>query len=82
MNKNWRNVDKLVSCITDHKTFGGKMKDNLYETAVTDLSPVFDNDVELNFCSCQNNCKSVCSKYKKEEPYVYRDAFLYKWQKW
>ena len=61
----WRNGDKAVQFITDPEKFGWKMKDNLYETVLTDLAPVLDIDAELSFCSGQINCRSMRCKCKK-----------------
>ena len=59
------NGSKAVSSITDPKNFGWKMKDNVYETVLTDLAPLLNIDAELRFCSGQTNCRSICFKRKK-----------------
>ena len=61
----FRNGDKAVSSIIDPKNFDWKMKDNLYETVLTDLAPLRNIDAELSFCSGQTNCRSICFKCKK-----------------
>ena len=48
---------KSLSFISDLEKFGRKMKDNLYEVGITDLTPVHDIFPALSFCSCQRNCK-------------------------
>ena len=61
----FHNGDKTVSFITDPKNFGWKMKDNVFETVLTDLGPVLDIDAALSFCSDQTNCRSMWCKCKK-----------------
>ena len=61
----FRNGDKAVSSITDPKTCRWKMKDNVYKTALIDLTPLLNIDAELSFCSGQTNCRSICFKCKK-----------------
>ena len=65
---------KSLSFISDLEKFGRKMKDNLYEVGITDLTPVHDIFPALSFCSCQRNCKSIlCKCEKKKQSYVYRN---------
>ena len=57
---------KSLSFISDLEKFGRKMKDNLYEVGITDLTPVHDIFPALSFCSCQRNCKSILCKCEKK----------------
>ena len=58
---------KSLSFISDLEKFGRKMKDNLYEVGITDLTPVHDIFPALSFCSCQRNCKSILCKCEKKK---------------
>ena len=73
---------KSLSFISDLEKFGRKMKDNLYEVGITDLTPVHDIFPALSFCSCQRNCKSIlCKCEKKKQSYVYRNMLPYESRK-
>ena len=54
MSKVWLNGDKAVPFITDPENFGWKVKDNVYETVLTDLAPVLDINAELRFLHWSN----------------------------
>ena len=56
VSKVWLNEDKAVPFITDPENFGWKVKDNVYETVLTDLAPVLDMNAELSFCTGQTKC--------------------------
>ena len=57
---------KALSFISDLEKFERKMKDNLYEVGITDLTPVPDIFPALSFCSSQRNCKSMLCKCEKK----------------
>ena len=54
MSKVWLNGDKAVPFITDPENFGWKVKDNVYETVLTDLAPLLDINAELRFLHWSN----------------------------